>query len=555
MDERERPLWYKNAVIYGLDVATFQDSNGDGVGDFPGLCRRLDYLADLGVTCLWLLPMFPTPDRDNGYDVMDYFGIDPRLGTFDDFLMFVRKAGERGLRVILDLVMDHTSNEHPWFRAARHDPASRFRRYYTWTDMPPPTEPGQGNIFAGQESSVWTFDEIAGQYYYHRFYHFEPDLDVTCPEVREEIKRVIDFWLSFGISGFRVDAVSHMIESPLPSPDPALRHDAHHILRDLRAFTSSRRADAALLGEADVEPNELAAFFGEGNELHLLYNFLLDNYLFLALATGRAEPIGRALRLLPSIPEGCQWVNFLRNLDELDLERLTEDERESVYDAFAPDQEMRIFGRGIRRRLAPMLGDRRRLELAMSLLFSLPGAPMLVYGDEIGMGDDLSLDGRNAVRTPMQWSKARHGGFSTAPTRTLTMPVVAKGPFRYRQVNVEAQAGDPESILNAIKRFIRLRRECPEWGSGLCRVWQTGEPSVFVHSCEWRGKRLVAAHNFANKSGIVHLEQEPHHTLVPLCSSRHREAPAPPRLELDPYGYVWYRVLNRTAQTIGASVT
>jgi maltose alpha-D-glucosyltransferase/alpha-amylase len=542
MDEREHTLWYKNAVIYGLDVATFQDSNGDGVGDFPGLCRRLDYLADLGATCLWLLPFFPTPDRDNGYDVMDYFGIDPRLGTFDDFLTFVRQAGERGLRILIDLVMDHTSDEHPWFRAARHDSKSRYRRYYTWTDMPPPVEPGKGNIFSDKEASVWTYDPIAGQYYYHRFYHFEPDLDATCPEVREEIKRVMDFWLSFGISGFRVDAVSHMIESPLPTADPALRHDAHHILRDLRSFSSSRRIDAALLGEADVPAEELRDFFGEGNELHLLYNFLLDNYLFLALATGRAEPIERALRLLPAIPETCQWVNFLRNLDELDLERLTEEERELVYHAFAPERDMRIFGRGIRRRLAPMLGNRRRLELAMSLLFSLPGTPMLIYGDEMGMGENLSLDGRNAVRTPMQWSTERHGGFSSAPQQALTTPVITKGPFGYRQLNVEKQASDPESLLNRTKRLIRLRRECPEWGWGTFRILPTGEPGIFAHSCEWKGRQVIAVHNVTDKAGSVHLEQEPKTSLTALTSSGKVQAGESSRVEIEPYGYRWYRV-------------
>lgn len=542
MNEVDQTLWYKNAVMYGLDVATFQDSNGDGVGDFPGLISRLDYLVDLGVTCLWLLPFFPSPNRDNGYDVTDYFGVDPRLGTFDEFRTFVHQAGERGLRVLIDLVMDHTSDGHPWFRAARQDPASRYRRYYTWTDCPPPHEPGKGTIFPDEESSVWTYDEIAGQYYYHRFYHFEPDLDVMCPDVRDEIKRVIDFWLSFGVSGFRVDAVSHMIESPIPIRDPALVHDPHRVLRDLRSFASSRRADVALLGEADVKPDELAAFFGEGTELHLLYNFFLDNLLFLSLATGRAEPIERALRLLPVIPAECQWVNFLRNLDELDLERLTDEEREQVYDAFAPERNMRIFGRGIRRRLAPMLSDHRRYGMALSLLFSLPGTPMLIYGDEIGMGDNLSLDGRNAVRTPMQWSSARHAGFSTARQRALTVPIVTKGPFSYRHVNVEAQAADPDSTLNVVKRLIRLRRQCPEWGWGTCRVLASGEPGIFAHSCEWKGRRLIAIHNLTDKPVSVRLEREQGTALVPLLQCDARPYDDSYRLEVPSYGYGWYRV-------------
>ncbi len=538
--------WYKNAVVYGLDVATYQDSNGDGIGDFPGLCRRLDYLVDLGVTCVWLLPFFSTPDRDNGYDVMDYFSIDPRLGTLEEFLTFVRGAGERGIRVMIDLVMDHTSDQHPWFQAARHDRRSRYRRYYVWTDAPPPTDPSKKNIFPGEESTVWTYDDIAGQYYYHRFYHFEPDLDVGNPEVREEVKRVIDYWLSFGVSAFRVDAVSHMIE-PHQGEQAGASHDPHCILRDLRAFASSRRPDTALLGEADVEPEDLRRYFGDGDEMHLLYNFLLNNLLFLAFATGRAEPLERCLRLLPAIPENAQWMNFLRNLDELDLERLSDEERDMVYQAFARDRDMRIFGRGIRRRLAPMLNDRRRLESAFSVLFSLPGTPLIVYGDELGMGEDLSLDGRKAVRTPMQWSKERQAGFSTASAQALPLPIVTTGPFGYKNVNVADQTTDPDSLLNWTKELIKLRRQCPEWGWGICHTVPSGEPSVFAHGVEWQGRRLIALHNLSDKAGIARLEREPDRRLIPILSSR-REDPAPDALKVDlePYGYRWYRLEPRS---------
>ncbi len=538
--------WYKNAVVYGLDVATYQDSNGDGIGDFPGLCRRLDYLVDLGVTCVWLLPFFSTPDRDNGYDVMDYFSIDPRLGTLEEFLTFVRGAGERGIRVMIDLVMDHTSDQHPWFQAARHDRRSRYRRYYVWTDAPPPTDPSKKNIFPGEESTVWTYDDIAGQYYYHRFYHFEPDLDVGNPEVREEVKRVIDYWLSFGVSAFRVDAVSHMIE-PHQGEQAGASHDPHCILRDLRAFASSRRPDTALLGEADVEPEDLRSYFGDGDEMHLLYNFLLNNLLFLAFATGRAEPLERCLRLLPAIPENAQWMNFLRNLDELDLERLSDEERDMVYQAFARDRDMRIFGRGIRRRLAPMLNDRRRLESAFSVLFSLPGTPLIVYGDELGMGEDLSLDGRKAVRTPMQWSKERQAGFSTASAQALPLPIVTTGPFGYKNVNVADQTTDPDSLLNWTKELIKLRRQCPEWGWGICHTVPSGEPSVFAHGVEWQGRRLIALHNLSDKAGIARLEREPDRRLIPILSSR-REDPAPDALKVDlePYGYRWYRLEPRS---------
>ncbi|MGH7257585.1 MAG: alpha-amylase family glycosyl hydrolase, partial [Nitrospiraceae bacterium] len=411
-----------------------------------------------------------------------------------------------------------------------------------WTDAPPPMEPGQANIFPGEESSVWTYDEAAGQYYYHQFYKFEPDLNVGCPEVQEEIKRVIDFWLSFGISGFRVDAVSHMIDGPDVGA-AAASHDPHQILRDMRTFTSGRRADAALLGEADVVPDELKKYFGNGDEMHLLYNFLLDNYFFLGLATQQGEAIRRALRLLPSIPESGQWVNFLRNLDELDLERLSDEERALVFDAFAPDHEMRIFGRGIRRRLAPMFKDRHRIKLAMSLLFSLPGAPLVMYGDEIGMGEDLSLEARNAVRTPMQWSPECNGGFSTAAPDALAAPVVSQGPFAYRHVNVQDQAKDPDSLLNWMKRLIVVRRQSPEWGWGAVRIIETEEPGLFAHECEWKGNRLIAFHNLAAKPCSIRLPRERDTTLLPLLGTMQPDFSHPSSLlEMDAYGFLWLRL-------------
>jgi maltose alpha-D-glucosyltransferase/alpha-amylase len=538
--------WYKNAVIYGIDVGMFQDSNGDGIGDFAGVCDRLDYLVELGVTCLWLLPFFPTPNRDNGYDVKNYYEVDPRHGTFDDFLRLVHRAGEHGIRIVIDLVMDHTSNEHPWFQAARRDRGSRFRRYYEWSDAPPPAEPDKTTIFPGEESSVWTYDEVAGQYYFHRFYHFEPDLNVMCQDVRDEIERVIDYWLSFGISGFRVDAVSHMIEAPHKAAEASLAHDPHQVIREIRAFTSGRRPEAMLLGEADVEPHYLKDFFGDGDELHMLYNFLLNNYLFLALAQRQSAPIQRALRLLPPIPQSCQWVNFLRNFDELDLERLTEEERAGVYEAFAPDPAMKIFDRGIRRRLAPMLKDPRRIRTAYSLLFSLPGAPLFMYGDEIGMGDDLSSPGRDAVRTAMQWSSDSNAGFSTASAKSLTAPVIAKGSYGYLKINVADQSSDSESLLAWMKRLIRLRRQCPEWGAGACSLVDTDEPAVFAHRAEWQGSMLLALHNLADKPCTVRVPHEPEERYVPLWgNSRCQATGGSATVDLDPYGYAWYRVVAR----------
>jgi maltose alpha-D-glucosyltransferase/alpha-amylase len=389
---------------------------------------------------------------------------------------------------------------------------------------------------------VWTYDEIAGQYYFHRFYHFEPDLNVMCQDVRDEIERVIDYWLSFGISGFRVDAVSHMIEAPHKAAEASMAHDPHQVIREIRAYTSRRRPEAVLLGEADVDPHHLKDFFGDGDELHMLYNFLLNNYLFLALAQGRSAPLHRALRLLPTVPQSCQWVNFLRNFDELDLERLTGSERATVYQAFAPDPTMKIFGRGIRRRLAPMLEDPRRIRTAYSLLFSLPGAPMFMYGDEIGMGDDLSLSGRDAVRTAMQWSKDHNAGFSTGTAESLAARVIAQGAYGYTNVNVVDQSNDPESLLVWMKHLIWLRRQCPEWGAGAWTILDT-EPGVFAHRAEWQGSTLLALHNLADKPSSVHVDLEPDVSPVSVWgNSRCQLGRGSMTVNLEPYGYAWYRI-------------
>lgn len=539
-------LWYKNAIFYAIDVSVFADSDGDGIGDFRGLIDHLDHLAFLGVTCLWVLPFYPSPRRDNGYDIADYFGVDPRLGTLDDFIEFVHRAGERGMRVIIDLVMNHTSDKHSWFQAGRRSRDSRYHHYYVWTDAPPPTPPGEGTIFPDREDSVWTYDEVAGRYFYHKFYGFQPDLNLGNADVREEIHRVLDYWTSFGISGFRVDAAPHMIaKNGVPGTEPT---DPHGVLRGMYQAVTARRPDAVLLGESDVEPEQLAVFYGDGDELTLLFNFLLDNYLFLALARGEGAPLTEALHRLPTVPERGAWANFLRNLDELDLERLSEEEREAVYRAFAPTPEMRIFGRGIRRRLAPMMGDRARLELAMSLLFSLPGTPVIVYGDEIGMGDELQVEGRDTVRTPMQWSSARNGGFSNAPKQALYRPVVSDARFGPKQVNVADQRTDPDSFLHWMRGLIHLRRECPEIGLGTWHSMEVEEPSVFAHLCEWKGRIVVAVHNLTARPCEVVLDLSDNHVthLESLWGSGACEALAEGRfrLELAGFGYRWFRVGN-----------
>ncbi|MBW3558058.1 MAG: alpha-amylase family protein, partial [Actinobacteria bacterium] len=385
---RTSDLWWKNAVVYCLDVETFLDWDGDGIGDLRGLTERVDYLAGMGVSCLWLMPFYPSPNRDDGYDIVDFYGVDPKLGTLGDFVVLVRSAKDRGMRVIVDLVVNHTSDRHPWFRSARSSRTSPFRDFYVWADEPPPN-PTAGVVFPDAEDSIWSWDEKAGQWYLHHFYSHQPDLNIANPAVRDEIARITGFWLELGVDGFRIDAVPYLIETG--GIEGAAELDPHALVKHLRSFISRRRGDAVLLGEVNLEPEPLRAFFGDahGDELHMLFNFPVMQAMYLALARRDARPLAKALRQLPEIPEACQWATFVRNHDELTLDQLSENERAEVFAAFGPDEGMQLFGRGLRRRLPPMLdGDQRRVRLVYSLLFSLPGTPVLFYGEEIGMGEN-----------------------------------------------------------------------------------------------------------------------------------------------------------------------
>ena len=571
------PNWYQNAVVYAVDVEAFQDGDGDGIGDFEGLISRLDYLNHLGVDCLWLLPFYPSPNRDNGYDVMDYYGVDPRHGTLGDFVEFLREAEERGIRVLVDLVANHTSDQHPWFKAARSDPDSEYRDYYVWSTDPPDPDSERGSVFPGEAEGgrVWTYDTEAGAYYYHRFYSFQPDLNLQNPAVREAIEKVMGFWLRLGVSGFRIDAATLMIEEKRPGNGQP--EDPHELLRQLRAHAKSHDGDVVLLAEADDAPGKLGDYFagdesGHGRQrdaggggVDLLLNFYLDAHLFLALAAERGEPVERALSTLPPAPPGGGWANFLRNYDELNLGRLPAAEREQTFERLAPEAHMRIYGRGIRRRLAPMLdGDRRRVELALSLLFSMPGTPLLVYGDEIGMGEDLSLPGRASVRTPMQWSGGRNAGFSTAPPGKLVRPVVSEGPFAYDRVNVADGWADPDSLLNFVEHLIGTRHETPEIGTVVPDVLDVEEASVFAHRYDAGGETVAMAHNLSAEAATVTLgvgADDVDGTTVPADAEAPSAENGPTadllgegdlrpveggiEVDLGPYGYRWFRFGGR----------
>jgi trehalose synthase len=536
-------LWWKNAVIYCLDVETFADSNGDGIGDFPGLTERVPYLAGLGVSCIWLMPFYPTPNEDNGYDVSDHYGVDPRLGTLGDFVEFVRAARDRGMRVIADLVVNHTSTEHYWFQAARSDPESPFRDFYVWSDEPV-SEKDVGLIFPGEEDSVWTYDREAGQYYFHRFYGHQADVNINEPRVRDEIHRIVGFWLELGLSGFRVDAVPFLIEQVnLPGEK---KEDPHGYLRDLRAFLGRRRGDALLLAEANEPADMLADYFGDdlGDQMHMLFDFIGNQALYLALVRGSARPIIDATAVLPPRPPTGQYAKFVRNHDELSLDKLSEEERDEVFAAYAPDPDMRLFERGIRRRLPSMVdGDRARMELAYSLMFTLPGTPVLFYGEEIGMGDDQEQEGRDAVRTPMQWSSAACGGFSEAPPAALVRPVISTGPFRYEAVNVSDQRQDTGSFLNWMERTIRLRREWPVFGWGEWEVLETGVDAILAHRLTWAGETAVAVHNLGTRRRRVELDlSDLPGPLSHLHGSGRADdlAPGVARVTVDGLGYHWF---------------
>jgi maltose alpha-D-glucosyltransferase/alpha-amylase len=537
--------WYENAILYCLDVETYADSDGDGVGDFKGLTKRLDYLSSLGITCLWLMPFYPTPGGDDGYDVADYCAVDPRYGTMADFAEFMVEARERGLHVIIDLVANHSSSQHPWFQAARQDPESPYRDYYVWREDDP-GDTSANVVFPGEQEGIWTFDDEAGAWYLHHFYEFQPDLNFANPAVREEFRRILGLWLQLGVDGFRIDAAPFVIDMTGVEAREEMGL-AHEFLREMKDFANVRNGSAILLGEVDVSLSTLADYFGGGNELQAVFNFPLNRYLFLGLAQESADPIKLGFKELPTIPERGQWVNFLRHHDELNLSRLTNVQRETVYTAFGPQPTMQVYNRGLRRRLAPMLGgDQTRLRLAYSLLFSLPGAPMLFYGEEIGMGENLDVHGRLSVRTPMQWASYASGGFSAAPVGKLVRPMLADGDYGYETVNVAAQRANSDSLLNWLASLIRARRECGEIGADVWQALDLGDDAVLGLRYDGDDSSVIVVNNLSGRriSIALGLSEEEAKTATDLLADRRYEPldPAGPKMRIEPYGFRWLRV-------------
>jgi len=536
------PLWYKDAIIYELHVRAFFDSNGDGIGDFPGLTQKLDYLEDLGITAVWLLPFYPSPLRDDGYDIADYTDVHPSYGTLRDVKEFIREAHRRGIRVITELVLNHTSDQHPWFqRARRAAPGSVWRNFYVWSDTPEKYKEAR-IIFKDFETSNWAWDPVAKAYYWHRFYAHQPDLNYDNPAVRRAILRVVDFWMRLGVDGMRLDAVPYLYEREGTNCENL--PETHQFLKELRRYIDERYPNRMLLAEANQWPEDAVAYFGNGDECHMAFHFPLMPRLFMAIRMEDRFPIVDILSQTPPIPETAQWALFLRNHDELTLEMVTDEERDYMYRVYARDPVARI-NLGIRRRLAPLLGNnRRRIELMNGLLFSLPGTPVIYYGDEIGMGDNIYLGDRNGVRTPMQWSADRNAGFSTAPRQRLYLPVIVDAEYHYEAVNVAAQQANPHSLLWWMKRLIGLRKQFKAFGRGSFEFIPVENRKVLAYVRRYEQETILVVANLSRFVQWAELDLSAYRGLVPVELFGRIEFPLigdePYRVMLGPHSFYWF---------------
>jgi maltose alpha-D-glucosyltransferase / alpha-amylase len=543
------PFWYKDAVIYEAHVRAFFDSNNDGIGDFAGLTSKLDYLQSLGVNALWLLPFYPSPLRDDGYDIADYEGVHPSYGTIQDVERFMDEAHRRGIRVITELVINHTSDQHPWFQRARRAPAgSPERDFYVWSETNQKYQ-GVRIIFTDTETSNWSWDDTAKAYYWHRFFHHQPDLNFDNPQVFESVLRVMRFWLDRGVDGLRLDAVPYLIEREGTICENL--DETHGILRQIRRALDERYTDRMLIAEANQWPADVRPYFGDGDECHMAFHFPLMPRMFMALRQEDRHPITEILRQTPEIPDNCQWGLFLRNHDELTLEMVTDDERDYMYQAYAADPQMRI-NVGIRRRLAPLMeNSRRRIELLNSLLFSLPGTPVIYYGDEIGMGDNIYLGDRNGVRTPMQWTGDRNAGFSRADPARLFAPPVMDAVYGYQSINVEAQERAPFSLVNWMKRMIALRKQFKVFGRGTLEFLPSSNRKVLPYVRSYDGELVLCVANLSRSVQPIELDLSRFKGLTPTEMLGLTEFPRigelPYFLTLAPYAFYWFRLQQAPA--------
>ncbi len=538
------PLWYQDAVIYEVHVKAFSDSNNDGIGDFPGLMQKLDYLQDLGVTCLWLLPFFPSPLRDDGYDISDYMSVHPSYGTTEDFQRFLDAAHDRGLQVMIELVINHSSDQHPWFQRARHAPAgSAERNFYVWSDTDQKYKDAR-IIFTDTEKSNWTWDPVAQAYYWHRFFSHQPDLNYDNPQVLDEVLRVMRYWLDMGVDALRIDAIPYLVERDGTNCENL--PETHAVIKAIRAAIDEGYAGRMVLAEANQWPTDVRPYFGDGDECHMAFHFPLMPRIYMALRQEDRLPITDIMAQTPAIPDNCQWGLFLRNHDELTLEMVSDDERDYMYLAYSADPRMRV-NIGIRRRLAPLLdNNRRRIELLNSVLFSFPGTPILYYGDEIGMGDNIYLGDRNGVRTPMQWTPDRNAGFSRANPAKLYSPIIMDPVWGYEAINVEAQQNDASSLLNWMRNMIALRKLFQVFGRGSLRFLEPSNRKILAYIRQYQDETVLCVANLSRFAQPVQLDLAGMEGMTPVEMLGYVEFPpitrAPYSLTLGPYGFLWLEI-------------
>ena len=543
---QREPLWYKDAVIYELHIKAFMDKNNDGIGDFEGLFDKLDYLENLGVTTIWLLPFYPSPLKDDGYDIADYNTINPSYGNVNDFKRFLREAHKRNLKVLTELVMNHTSDQHEWFQRARKAPkGSPEREYYVWTDNPEKYKDAR-IIFTDYESSNWTWDPVAQQYYWHRFFHHQPDLNYNNPLVVKEMLKVMDYWLNMGVDGFRLDAIPYLFEEDGTNCENLPQ--THNLLKQVRSHVDKKYDNILLLAEANMWPEDSASYFGDGDECHMNYHFPIMPRMFMSVNMENRYPIMDIIDQTPSIPESCQWATFLRNHDELTLEMVTEEERDYMYKVYTKDPLARI-NLGIRKRLAPLLdNDRRKIELMNVLLFSLPGTPVIYYGDEIGMGDNYYLGDRDGVRTPMQWDPGRNGGFSEANPHKLYLPLIIDPEYKYENINVENQLGNSNSLLWWMRRLIKMRKRFKSFGRGAIEFLECENTKILAFVRSYNGEKILVVVNLSRYAQAAAIEMQSLKDLIPVEVFSQNEFPKitsePYAFTLNPFGYYWFKLVE-----------